>query len=461
MSSSSDTPKLLVLGGGVCGLYGALEAQKIGVEVSLFEKESKLGGLASGHKLGENWYDLGVHMLHAFDQDVFETCKEAMAEERIEVPLKANIKWMGKEYRYPLRGRDILLGLPPVKLFRCVAGLLIAELTSPPKLAPEDEDAETALIDMYGAPLYEFFFEEFTHRYWGIHPSKLSAEFVRRKMPRLSAVDVFKNLVGFLKIAKPKDAVEGALRFETLHYATTGCEALPRKLGEKVISQGGVVTSDTAVEVIYHKEGKIDSIEAQDQKFGSSNDVFLSTMPITELVQKFSPAAPIEVLEAAKYLRYKPMVVYALLVKKEQCMEALYTYYRDYIFHRVGEPKNAGLEVKPAGHTTLIVEMTCEEGDAKWNDQRFDGVVRDLEKEGLCKREDIVEKHLISSRYAYPIFNKGFDQHLKVIQDYLTTFSNLRSVGRQGAFTYPNMHSAMRMGAKGVKELLEGLDGSG
>jgi len=460
MNNSEAKSKLYVIGGGVCGLYGALEAQKSGLEVFLLEKEQKLGGLASGHKLGDNWYDLGVHMLHAFDQDVFEVCKDAMADERIEVPLKANIKWMGKQYQYPLRGRDILLGLPPVQLFRCVAGLLIAELINPPKLAPEDENSETALIDMYGSPLYEFFFEEFTHRYWGIHPSQLSAEFVRRKMPRLSAVDVFKNLLSFLKIAKPKDSVEGALRFETLHYATTGCEALPRKLGEKVVEQGGEVVSDATVKKLNHENGRIYSIESSGGKYGTSEDVFLSTMPITELVQQFSPAAPEEVIIASKLLRYKPMVVYALLIKKEKCMDALYTYYRDYIFHRVGEPKNGGLKVKPEGYTTLIVEMTCEVDDAKWNDQNFDDVIRDLEKEGLCTRDDIVEKHLISSRYAYPIFNKGFEKNLKVLEDYLSGFSNLKSVGRQGAFTYPNMHSAMRMGANGVRELI-GLEREG
>jgi len=455
MSSSGTKPQLYVLGGGVCGLYGALEAQKLGLEVSLFEKEAKLGGLASGHKFGENWYDLGVHMLHAFDQEVFETCKHAMAEERIEVPLKANIKWRGKEYQYPLRGRDILLGLPPVQLFRCMVGLLIAELTSPPKLTSDDENSETALIEMYGSPLYEFFFEEFTHRYWGIHPSQLSAEFVRRKMPRLSVVDVFKNLIAFLKLGKPKDKVEGALRFETLHYATTGCEALPRKLGVKVIQQGGVVSSDAAIEKIYHENGRVCSIESPVGRVGTSEDIFLSTMPITELVKQLTPAVPQEVIEAAGSLRYKPMVVYALLVKKDKCMEALYTYYRDYIFHRVGEPKNAGLEVKPEGHTTLIVEMTCEVGDTKWNDEQFDDVILDLEKEDLCKRGDIVEKHLISSRYAYPIFNKGFEKHLNVIEEYLARFPNLRSVGRQGAFTYPNMHSAMRMGADGVRDLID------
>ena len=136
-------------------------------------------------------------------------------------------------------------------------------------------------------------------------------------------------------------------------------------------------------------------------------------------------------------------------------MEALYTYYRDRIFHRVGEPKNAGLLVKPAGHTTLIVETTCEIDDSKWKGEALPQILTDLAAEGLCQPEDVVSHHLIHSEHAYPIFAKGFEEHLQTITDYLATFKNFRTTGRQGGFTYPNMHSAMRMGAEAAKELLE------
>ena len=55
----------VVLGGGPCGLYAALTLAKAGREVTLIEKEEVPGGLARGHKRGENYYDLGVHMLDA------------------------------------------------------------------------------------------------------------------------------------------------------------------------------------------------------------------------------------------------------------------------------------------------------------------------------------------------------------------------------------------------------------
>ena len=453
---SNQLPSLHVLGAGLCGLYGALEAQKQERGVFLYEKSINTGGLAAGHRLGDNWYDLGVHMLHAFDQEIFENCAEAMSDERIEVPLKAHIKWLGKTYHYPLRGRDILLGLPPYQLFKCVSGLLLAEFKIRFINFSPGEDAESALIEMYGYPLYTFFFEDFTHRYWGMHPKELSAEFVRRKMPRLSAVDVVKNGLAMLKLAKVKDAEEGALRFEILHYSRSGAEALPRALTNKVLAGGGVLHTNSQIKAVRHDGQQVTGMEIGNQVIEDRNGKYLSTIPICDLIPLFTPAPPAEVLLAARALSFKSMVVYALLVKKERCMEALYTYYRARIFHRIGEPKNAGLIVTPSDCTTLIVEMTCEVGDKKWRGDSYPEVLKDLEKEGLCSADEVVEKHLIHSRHAYPIFSKGFETHLSIVNDYLAGFSNFRSTGRQGGFSYPNMHGTMKMGATAVRELFEG-----
>lgn len=446
--------QVYILGGGVCGLYAAHTALQAKAEVTLLERGSAFGGLATGHLHNENWYDLGVHMLHAFDEEVFAVCREALGSERIEVPLKSHIKWGNKLYHYPLRGRDILAGIPPLTLARCLLGLTNAELVSRFSNRPRGEDAESALIELYGSPLYRYFFEEFTHRYWGIHPRDLSAEFVRRKMPRLSGIDVVKNLLEKLRLAKPRDTSEGALRFETLHYSRTGAESLPRTLATSLTKRGAQLHLGASVTAIHHEHSRVVAIESEQGRYGSAEATFLSTIPLPELIGSMIPAPPAEVLTAASHLRFKPMTVYALLVKKDRCMEALYTYYRDRIFHRVGEPKNAGLIVKPAGHTTLIVETTCEIGDQKWRGEALSEILADLQIEGLCNPDEVVSHNLIHAKHAYPIFTKGFENHLATVTDYLATFGNLRSTGRQGGFTYPNMHTAMRMGATAASELL-------
>jgi len=452
-----------ILGGGPCGLYAALTLAKAGKNVVLLEKESVTGGLARGHQCGENFYDLGVHMLHAFDQEVFETVKGIMGDERIEVPLDARIKWAGSFYRYPLQFGDMVKGMNPFVLAHCSLGLLLYQAWY--KLRPrEPQDAEEALIQLYGKPLYRFFFKEFTTRYWGFPPTELSATFITTKMPRLSAVDVIKKVLGKFGIQdKSVHAVESALSEETLHYSRNGAEAMARLVADEIERLGcRVIRSASVCGVTLDSDRKrITAIAYENPETGERGEIacdeVISTIPLKDFITSFEDHAPANVLESAKKLRSKAVAVYGLLVKKEKAIDALYIYYRDHAFHRVGEPKNAGLKVRPPDHTVLIVEMTCEIGDAKWNCEKeaLDAVIADLEEEGICTRDEIVETNLLRTPHGYPVFDLGFEEHLETVQSYLDAIENVQSTGRQGGFCYPNMHKAMRMGADAADRIVE------
>ena len=142
---SSRPLRVVVLGGGPCGLYAARRlVEAPGVEVTLIEKESVPGGLATSHKFGENFFDMGVHMLHEFDEEIYKDVVAMMGAESFPVPLNAKIRWAGSFYRYPLQFADMIKGIPPWTLFKCIAGLLIAQAQQ--KLAPRvPKNAEEAL----------------------------------------------------------------------------------------------------------------------------------------------------------------------------------------------------------------------------------------------------------------------------------------------------------------------------
>jgi hypothetical protein len=154
------------------------------------------------------------------------------------------------------------------------------------------------------------------------------------------------------------------------------------------------------------------------------------------------------------------MVVFGLLVNKPRVLEALYVYYRDRIFHRIAEPKNSGIKVTPEGHTVILVEMMCELSDDRWNMGRatLQQMVRDLEAENLLQGRDIVEVHLVRAEEAYPVFDLGFEAHQEVLSAQVEALENALSTGRQGAFCYPNMHTAMRMGADAAQVLIARRD---
>jgi protoporphyrinogen oxidase len=453
-------PQTVILGGGPCGLYAARVLTRAGYPVTVLDKGAQPGGLATSHQRGQNWYDMGCHMLHEFDAEIYADIMDLMGEESIPVELNAKIRWAGAFYRYPLQPKDMLRGIPFLTLCYYICGLFAAQLRS--KLVPWiPKNAEEALIMLYGQPLYEFFFKGFTERYWGMHPRKLSATFITTKMPRLSAVDVFKKWLAKFGI---KDntirAVDSALSEETLHYSRTGAEAMPRAISVAVQNAGGIViqgatvtrllrheTSHRIIAVCYEKDGEEHRVDCAE---------CISTIPLPHLAQRVEPTLPHGLLEAASQIRYKPIAIYGLLVKKPKCIDALYIYYRDRAFHRVGEPKNAGLTVKPADHSVLIVETTCEVGDEKWTGSAEfkERVLSDLEAENICQREDVVEMHILHSETGYPIFALGFEPHVEKLKHWVSTVPNLQTAGRQGAFTYPNMHSAMRMGAKAAQVVM-------
>jgi protoporphyrinogen oxidase len=441
---------ITILGAGVCGLYAAISALRRGASVTVIEKNKFPGGLAAGFQRGANFFDQGVHMLHATDPEIYEDIAGLMGDERIPVNLDARIRWNNRSYRYPLKGFDLLAGMSPFQLGRCVLGLVVADVQNRLNQTQAAAiSAEDALIATYGDPLYEFFFKDFTHRYWNIHPSHLSAEFVRRKMPRLNVLDLVKKCLPKFPGRRSTDlVVAGATAEETLHYSKTGSETLPRVLANEVEKLGG--------KIIYGS----DILEITPTEIRSSNSSvrfrnLLSTIPLPVLI-KLSSVAPPAVLAAAKELKFKPIVTHGLLVRKNQCLEGLYTYYRNRIFHRVGEPGNAGLRVSPADHSVLIVEMTCDRDDPKWNDDPAirKRVIDDLTAEGICLPEDIIEWHHFTNPHGYPIYQLHFEKHLATVQQWLDQQKHVVSTGRQGAFTYPGMHNAMRMGQVAVNLIL-------
>lgn len=445
-----EAPHVTILGAGVCGLYAALTALRKGAQVTVIEKNDHPGGLAAGFKRGQNHFDQGVHMLHATDREIYEDLADLMAGERLPVALDARIQWNGRSYRYPLKGLDILAGMNPLQLTRCTAGLAVADLKNRLRRTQASAlTAEEALVATYGAPLYEFFFKEFTHRYWNIHPAQLSAEFVRRKMPRLNVLDLVKKcLPGFSKKKSGDLVVENALADETLHYSATGAETLPRVLADEIKKRGGKFIYGATITGIDEHE-----IRLADRTLPLGKT--LSTIPLPLLIG-LHQNAPEKVKEAARNLHYKPIATYGLLVNKAKCLDGLYIYYRERIFHRVGEPKNAGLRVTPADHSILIVEMTCDLDDPKWNDapETRQQVTADLGAENICRPEEIIEWHHFTNPHGYPVYRLNFEEHLETVNHWLDSQNLFVSTGRQGAFTFPGMHNAMRMGHEAVEKLL-------
>jgi hypothetical protein len=281
-------------------------------------------------------------------------------------------------------------------------------------------------------------------------------------MPRLTAVDVLKKILGKIGIKDNRvHAVDSALSEDTLHYSRTGAEAMTRRLAAYAQSLGATIFYNQDVDSVENAGGRITAVTSRDTATGVLTrhpcDYCINTIPLPLLVRKMSPPPAPEVLASCDFLKFKPITIHGLLVNKPKCIDGLYIYYRERIFHRVGEPKNAGLIVNPPDHSVLIVETTCEMDDEKWRatDAVKEQIMSDLEIEKICTRDQIKEWHLLQAVHGYPIFKLGFEPHFQALKSHVDSFPNLRTAGRQGAFCYPNMHGAMRQGATAAKAITE------
>ncbi len=459
MDGKKSPHHIFVLGAGLCGLYAGRVLSKSEANVTVLEKENVLGGLVGGQKIKNNSYELGVHHLHMSDREIFEDIQFMMGNNLIPTKKIGLIRFGSGYRRYPLKFHDLLLGIPLWTLFLSIVEFIIQQVRN--KFDPhEPQNAEQALIELYGRHLYKLFFRDFTHRYWGIHPQNLSPIFISQKMPRLSAIDFLKKAISQIGLRKTTTkAVERALTEETLYYAKTGAQEIPQCLAHDIKKEGNDIFLSSPVERIFTKNNYITAIQyrSHGKLMVQSADFCISTIPLSSFVHMFDPPPPEEVLISSRQLKYLPIAVYGFLVQKPKLLNALYYYFLNKIFHRIGEPKNSGMEVKPNDHTILLVETTCVLGDDLWNGSShvIQQIIKELEEEKILNKDDIVETHQLKTQYGYPVFDLGFESHLNKVLEFLSNFKNLKTTGRQGSFCYPNMHLAMRMGANAAEEILK------
>jgi protoporphyrinogen oxidase len=176
-------------------------------------------------------------------------------------------------------------------------------------------------------------------------------------------------------------------------------------------------------------------------------------------VQMLVPAAPDEVIEAARQLTYRSVVVLLLVLDVPQVSPDHWIYVPDpnIGFCRLHEPKNWSDDMAPGDRTALVLEYFCQEGDERWNqpsDQLAREAAEDLAAMGLVQAGWASDFTRVPLPRAYPVYRVGYDRSLKVITDFLSRFSNLYNIGRNASFLYTSSDHYMDMGLKAAENLL-------
>lgn len=113
--------------------------------------------------------------------------------------------------------------------------------------------------------------------------------------------------------------------------------------------------------------------------------------------------------------------------------------------------------VPDPGKTSVGMEYFCNEGDETWSisdDALIDLASRELSQLGLVERDEIIDGFVVRQPDAYPIYDPGYRDRLRVIRDFLGNIVNIQTVGRSGMHRYNNMDHSMYTGILAAENAL-------
>jgi len=176
-------------------------------------------------------------------------------------------------------------------------------------------------------------------------------------------------------------------------------------------------------------------------------------------VRLLQPAPPAEVLAAAEQLRFRSLVILFLILDRPQLSPDHWIYVPspEIGFCRLHEPKNWSADMAPPEQTGVVLEFFCQEGDERWHQSHEDltaEATRDLEAMGLLEPGCVSDSTALRLRKAYPVYNLGYGEHMRVLTEYLAGFGNLYNIGRNATFRYTSSDHYIDMGLKAAENLL-------
>jgi len=182
-------------------------------------------------------------------------------------------------------------------------------------------------------------------------------------------------------------------------------------------------------------------------------------MPLRELLRSLSPAPPDEVLEAANRLRYRDYLTVVLIVNREKVFPDnwIYIHTPEVKMGRIQNYKNWSPEMVPdSSKSSLGLEYFLWDKDEEWtwsDDRLIELGVRECVQLGLIEASEVVDGTVVRMKKAYPIYDRDYRETLSTIRQYIDTFTNLQTIGRNGLHRYNNQDHSMLTGVYAARNV--------
>ena len=495
--------KAVIIGAGPAGLTAASELlEQTDLHPVVLEATDAIGGISQTVAYKGNRMDIGGHRFFSKSRAVMDWWTRRMPvqgarskddillglddkpltpggpdperEDRV-ILLRhrvSRIFFLRRFFDYPISlSKGTFANMGPLRTLKAGFGYLGAVLHKRPENTLED-----FYINRFGKPLYRMFFEDYTQKVWGVHPSGLGADWGSQRVKGLSVTAVLKDMMkkAFKKKDMQGENVETSL-IEQFIYPKYGPGQLWEIVAKEIEAGGGEIRRQAEVIDVHVEDGRVVSVDyrgADGTVAREACDCLLSTMPVKDLVAALSGIeVPADVARIARELPYRDFITVGLCVKKLKIKNQtkiktyggrvpdtwIYVQERDVKVGRLQIFNNwSPYLVKDYENTMWIgLEYFCSEGDALWrmlDDEFIHMAVEEMVKIGIVEREDVLDACRIKVKKAYPAYFGSYGE-LDKVRTFLDGIENLYCLGRNGQHRYNNMDHSMLTAMEAVRNI--------
>jgi len=501
--------KVIIIGAGPAGITAGYELLKNrdntqeNYDVIILEESNEIGGISRTVKHNGNRMDIGGHRFFSKDPQVTKWWDEVMPKQGApamddqilgrnvavtpggpdpeitdQVMLTRNrvsrIYYNKKFFDYPVK-----MNWNTIKNMGFVTtGMAGFSYLYSTVFKHEEDSLENFYINRFGKKLYSMFFEGYTEKLWGRHPSVISADWGSQRVKGLSIVAILKDILRKAFPTKTNAKVETSL-IEEFQYPKFGPGQLWETAAQEFCSMGGTLKTSCRVVELHTADNEVTELVYEEDGIRKtlSADFYISSMPIKDLVAGMNDV-PAEMQRIAAGLPYRDFVTVGLCVKKinlknETNLKTLQNIVPDcWIYVQDTGVKLGRIQIfnnwspymvaKPEETIWMGLEYFCTENDQYWNmseQEWVDFAADELIKMGiLSDASEILDSHKECVKKAYPAY---FDTYYEMdsLIEYLDSFQNLYCVGRNGQHRYNNMDHSMVTSFETVKNIRSGKTG--
>lgn len=499
--SENQKRKIVIIGAGPAGLttaYKLLENNgKQNYDVLILEASDSIGGISRTVNHNGNRMDIGGHRFFSKNQEVVDFWNKIMplqgadayddkilhrekqlspggpdpeTEDRVMLIRQriSRIYYLRKFFDYPVSLKmSTLKNMGIINTFKVGTGYLKSTV-----FKKKETSLENFYINRFGKKLYSMFFEGYTEKLWGRHPSEISADWGAQRVKGLSIIAIIKDM--FSKPFKKSNKNTETSLIEEFYYPKYGPGQLWETVAKEIEKMGGHISKNTKVEKIVKKEGIIDSLicKKNGETLEIVADIFVSSMPLKDLILGFN-SAPLKINQIALGLPYRDFSTIGILVpkleiKNETKIKTMNNIVPDcWIYVQEPDIKMGRIQIFNNWSPYMVhdkstvwigLEYFCQEGDDFWNmsaEQAVTFAKQELIKMGILNKNSLIlDYHKENVQKAYPAY---FDSYARIdeVIEYINKIPNLFCVGRNGQHRYNNMDHSMLTGmitAKCIKE---------